>query len=1104
MNQEQLSQVESLCEILYNSSNPQDRAHAQQQLLSLQSSAEYIPQCQYILDNSSNSYALLLASNSLTKLITTHWNNFSVPQRVEIRNYILTYLASHGPRLEDFVITSLTQLVCRITKLGWFDDVQHRELVEEVTKFLQATVDHCIIGLKILNCLVDELNLPTSGRTLPQHRKTAVSFRDVCLLSIFQISLTTLRQLSVNAIMGATPQQERKMRQQALMLSNNCLGFDFIGTNPDESADDIGTIQVPSSWRNVIQDPSTMSMLLDFYKSSEPEASKEAMQSLIHLSAVRRSLFPTDKERAVFLQSMMNGIREILRERTGLQHQDNYHEFCRLLGRLKANYQLSELVKADGYIEWLELASAFSVQSFQQWQWSTNSIHYLLALWGRLVAAVPYVRPEAGAKNHLLALQQSVLNVVQAYIKAMIESVEVVLMSDGTVEDPLEDEGSLKEQLDRLPVICRFQYDIVATYILSLFDPAMQHYQEVLSVLTPEGPAEAMRRAEVLEGQLTWLVYIVGAVIGGYSLTDATALDGEETIDASLSRRVLQLAQGVDYRLSSTGGRAKCQERLELALLYYMQTFRRQYMNVPAGPDRMGMFQATPVISMVGGNGIEYQQPSLKQEIFQRMFDHLGLGDHSTVVNIVVTKIGNNLKYWPDSEEILSRTLGLFQDMAAGYSTKLLMTLDTVQFLMQHHTPEFFPFLGLESNMRNRTAFQLTLTRLIFANMEELSDTFDTFMEPILVMLGQLNNAPDLRQPSVKLALIGVFRDLRGIASATNNRRSYCSFFEMLYPNFFPIFSRTAEIWYDSQPVMTALLKFLQELTLNKAQRLVFEQSSPNGILLFREASKVIVAYGSRLAQAPITGNDIYKEKYKGITMILNLLSTALSGNYVNFGVFALYNDKALEDALNVSLELCLSVPIEAVGAYPKFSKAYFSLFEILFRNHTETLLALETPVFLQILKAQHDGITSLDTPLAAQCSNTIDHLASYYFKNNKPGSSNPKPGIVALNHHLNAEPSILSKIMATLFNQLLFGPIANQWSVTRPILSLMLASEQAFTEYKASLLATQSPENQQQLEEAFGKLLSELQLNLENTNRDRFTQKLAGFRLTVRSFLTM
>mmetsp|Transcript_3905 Transcript_3905/g.6196 ORF Transcript_3905/g.6196 Transcript_3905/m.6196 type:complete len:239 (-) Transcript_3905:535-1251(-) len=238
--------------------------------------------------------------------------------------------------------------------------------------------------------------------------------------------------------------------------------------------------------------------------------------------------------------------------------------------------------------------------------------------------------------------------------------------------------------------------------------------------------------------------------------------------------------------------------------------------------------------------------------------------------------------------------------------------------------------------------------------------------------------------------------------------------------------------------------------------------------------------------------------------MILNLLTTALSGNYVNFGVFALYNDKALEDALAVALELCLNVPVEEVIVYPKFAKAYFSFFEVLFRNHTETLIALETPTFLQVVRAQHDGITALDTPMAAQCANTIDHLASYYFRHHKPGHPNPKPGIRALNQHLNAEPSLLSKLMATLFNQLLFGPMSNQWAVTRPILSLMLASEQAFTEYKASLLATQSPDKQAQLQEAFAKLLQDVQRNLENGNRDRFTQKLASFRLSVRSFLTM
>lgn len=211
MDDQQLKQVEALCETLYtgvphtstSESGGQiliSRAEAQSRLLSLQSSAEYIPQCQYILDRSSSQYARLVAANSLTELVSSHWNNYTVSQRIDVRNYVLGYLANHGPSLQDFVTAALIKLVCRITKLGWFDDVTHRELTDDITKFLQATVDHCILGLKILNQLVEELNIPNAGRTLTQHRKTSVSFRDSCLFQVFQLGLTTLQQLQSRVI----------------------------------------------------------------------------------------------------------------------------------------------------------------------------------------------------------------------------------------------------------------------------------------------------------------------------------------------------------------------------------------------------------------------------------------------------------------------------------------------------------------------------------------------------------------------------------------------------------------------------------------------------------------------------------------------------------------------------------------------------------------------------------------------------------------------------------------------------------------------------------------------------------------------------------------
>jgi exportin-7 len=306
------------------------------------------------------------------------------------------------------------------------------------------------------------------------------------------------------------------------------------------------------------------------------------MEAIILMCSVRRSLFPTDKDRAEFLARVMVGIRNLLSNQIGFAHQDNYHEFCRLLGRLKANYQLSELVKTEGYLEWLELASSFTVQSITNWQYCTNSIHYLLALWGRLVAAVPYVRPDTGVQGHAEVLEKQVLTVVESYIESMLGSVEMIISSDGALDDPLDDDGSLKEQLDRLPVLCRFKYAETAQLILNKFDPLLNKYRQAISHIgsssTANASSDVSAQIFMIEGQLTWLTYMIGSIVGGHSWSSAHLGDGDETIDASLSRRTLQLAQCVDYRLTQSNGIGRSDPKLEQSLLYYFQNFRRVYM----------------------------------------------------------------------------------------------------------------------------------------------------------------------------------------------------------------------------------------------------------------------------------------------------------------------------------------------------------------------------------------------------------------------------------------------------------------------------------------------------------------------------------------------
>ena len=70
------------------------------------------------------------------------------------------------------------------------------------------------------------------------------------------------------------------------------------------------------------------------------------------------------------------------------------------------------------------------------------------------------------------------------------------------------------------------------------------------------------------------------------------------------------------------------------------------------------------------------------------------------------------------------------------------------------------------------------------------------------------------------------------------------------YPTYTSVLLRAIEWWYHDPNVSTPVLKLMAELVQNRSQRLHFDVSSPNGILLFRVTSEMIVAYGMKSAHS--------------------------------------------------------------------------------------------------------------------------------------------------------------------------------------------------------------------------------------------------------------
>lgn len=1039
-------------------------------------------------------YAQKFAAWVLTKLVTSYWAQIGIEERVQLRNYVLNYLANKGPQTEQYVRLELSTLLCRVTKLGWNDGDTHRTIVDDVTRFLDASAEHCMIGLQVLARLVSEMNSMTSSirRTFThsQSRKVAISFRDLLLLKIFNISLTTLAQLSL-------PPTHAKIRSYGLQLALACLSFDFVGSSLDESNEDIGTLHPPIAWHTVVEEPTTVKLFLDIYRAvcnEDSNQSSKALECLVQLASMRRTLFASDDLRIMNIHRHMSGTLEILSTRAGLEDHDNYHHFCRWLARLKVNYQLDEIISLDVYRQWIDLVFNFTLQSLaSDWGWVGDSLFYLLSLWSRLIAAKPYLK--SGKEAYL---DGYVSKIVEQYVTARLHALSQV--------DDDDDDEDFSEHLEAIPIIFRLQYEKTAALITTLMDPMLENYKAfAASGGVGANPADVSK----LERELAWMTRVIGAVVSGR--LNASSSEAQELTDGEVSSRVFQLmmqtvAADTASRqrpgitpdaLATPAGRARNTKgalALDAATVDFTQSFRRAYIG---------------------------EEAVATSKVYVRMAERLGMKDHMTVLDVVASKLACNLRNYGvvDGIQIIGKSLSLLQDLAAGYSSsRLLCKLATVREMIANHDEDNFPFMkGPDSRMgRNRTTFYQTLLRILFSSGVANFDSemeFKRFMEPIRLKLEALAGLPSkeafLSDPTVKSAVIGVLRDLRGVICTMSNRKTYALFFEWLYPKYTPVLLKICEVFSEAgvPEVTTVLLKFYSEFIYNKSQRIIFDSSSPNGILLFREASKILVTYGThtlrnweRIGGAAIveknSAMDVYRMLYKGIWVCMQTFSRALGGSYVNFGVFALYGDPALQDAMSVCFRLMLAIPIDQVLAYPKVAKAHFGLVETLCSNHPKDIAELDHITFVRIVESLREGLQSHEVWMSSQSASAIDQLSAFRFQQTLKGSEHGR----LMRAHVDQSPDLFPSCLEIIFNMIINVDCTNQWSLSRPLLTLILTNEETFVTIKARTIQAQAPDRQPAVGAAFDKLMNDILPNLESKNRDRFTQQVTQFRLALRT----
>ncbi|KAF9438959.1 Exportin 7, partial [Entomortierella beljakovae] len=1081
------------------------------------------------------------ATTRLKNLVDDHFSTFTTPEQLGLRSFVLQHIYQN-PDAQSFVITAQAQLFALITKLGWIDNEEFRALVDQIKVFFQpgTTLAYQIIGIRILSAVATEMNI-SSNRHAAKYRKIAVSFRDVQLLPVFQFALSMLQ----SSLLMSDPEAE-KFKESILILMRTCLSFDFIGTLPDESSDDVGSIQIPTTWRSVFEEPGYLDVLWECWKKFSSPNSVLVMESLSQAASIRRSLFSSDDTRHTYIHLIMREIILTFKSSAGqskLQDIGNFHEFCRMLSKFRGTFQLAEICEFSDFEGWISLVGEFTTRGFHSWKWSPNSIPYLLTFWSKMVSSISSAKQ--ASQDYI---QRITVDISRAYLKSRMECAQAAI--DGEVDDPLESEEELISVLEMYATIARSKYVESGQYVLVEFKELLKKYNELIQTVTSRanspslGTSAIKEQLHVTEMQLTWLVYIIAALIGGRISYQSTS--EQDQVDGEMSSEVLGFINQLQIWSTQRPHLVASPEAhlyVQMAIVHFYTQFRSSYIG---------------------------EESSKSVKVYAILGERWGLSGPNRMLDAIMSSSLGNLRSSGDPEwkaqedKLVVRTLRLYTQLASGYSSvKHMRKLDTTQALLRNHNSSDFRFLSPTNKssdisvMRCRMNYYAMLSRVLFSE-DNVDGDFWRFVKPWELVLDQVTLAfegnSELSEEEIRMILLGIFRDLRGFVSSITNRKQYNLFFEWFYPAYTPIVLRAIEIWPHNE-LGIAIIRFWHEFASNKSNRIAFENNSPNGVLLFRETSNILYAFAQSILSRPLSNSNArWSEKYKGIMLYFNVLSVSLSGKYANFGVFKLYGDKALDRALEVFFSLMSVVPVEDMVSFPKLATAYFEVIDVFAADHMMGLSMMPHSVLGYISRALGE-IISIQNPDTSCCNlacSAIDKICTFAVNwmlkdkirkddeeeelrssgspvlNSPSSPSNSQRSSIELTRggppnsgnsvrpiskrrqqqqqqkrneshwlvdYLLANKDVMSYLFLVIFQAVAFENRTNYWSLSRPLLGLILLNREFYVEYTNNFVQSQLPDRQEQVQLHINALMEGIEFNVTTMNRDRFTQNVTTFR---------
>lgn len=1008
-------------------------------------------------------FCLLFAFHQLRQIILHNSFVLPVPFRLQLVEWMYRIIVEKQMG-EPVLLSAALDAVTFLARVDYFESGQALcRLLESGWNPTGGGVAWKVQTWKVTQRLVETMNAPVNKKFgLAKHRKAANHFRDSFLLRAVTTAGSTLKDVS-----NLSDSLYQQLVTVVLGCLTKCVNFDFLGTNTEDAAEDLGSIQVPNSWRAFLNDSSFWQTLTNVNRmASAAVAVALALAELFHaLAGIRRSIF-SDSARVEFITWIFSESFTLvkLHGQSQLSSEPILFNFCLTVARIAAVHAKQDLAKCANIDEALDFIGNLSLHVFDPQKWADNvdanwfqtTIYHLLSFWEKMVLHVDFVLERPAWQTKILEM---VKFLAQKFVQAGVSCCD---QHADFMADELNEEGSVAQLLGCLAPMIRRSYPESGTMLLQLFQ---------------QTPPQSLARA--------WLIHTSAAVIGSRSSYRSPVVTEHDPMDALLTMQIVTGAH-TSARLSFSG--------INATLLFFSQ-FRKSC----------------------------FAETERSSSLYEHFDD--AINTQAAMVEFIIYFINNVLQTFPHNSPLCTKAIELFSELGAGFSgvrmlakTKSVSLLLQSPFLLDKVPGKVAEWLIFPANRKARSLLLQTLTNVLCAGQEQ--SQFEVEFYQFLTTFDNLQKERDLMFTNVD-HFEHFCKDVRAIASSITHEIP----FHLLLHWFLPVSHTLKECAIGFLEGSTAgrplspsytLGKLWVELTLNRGKRLNFPLGNPKSVLLVREMCAAIEPLLLRSEKVLLSSLNTQESDtmLKIVRSWYELLSNVLRGKYVSVGNMKLYGDASFEQVLQAAL-LTLTMLPDYMNLFEnvKLADACFTFLETLSRDHIFGMDALPAKILDSIVmlllcvfridltlenqtKLLNSACLCLENILtwvqakAVQitlttpdvlCSSEVSARFDSYFRLGDGNSLPLESSTIPQKHWLvsfffDENSAVTKRILQSLVRFALIDEDCSfTWTVSRPITVYVVMMPGSFVSYLDSLVRVQLPECKQPLHRALAAFLQSL-----------------------------